>query len=772
MTSPTLEVPKPSLPNPRMRPLSSIAALLAATSCHLALAQEMPPVDAPHGLASLVVAQAPLAVSGDGRWRVHVDATNVLHHVATTDHAESGQLALSMVIDTLALDRAGARAALLTSRGCLGIVDFTPAASLHWVTLAGGQVRWSDAAPAGCGSAIETEHAGGHLGLLALALSDDGRLAATSDAVIDLAARRVVARIPQPRIVPYLPALVPTELHFVDGGKKLLALLAGVRPPADHYDDSHAVLLQAATWDLQSRRLLRLADIPNMPDSPIGMAASVDLATGHVWSLDGVPQGEDRVVLVRTPLSDCHARPQRVAVVDASIDQWIGDPHQRWLARATWSGANLSGIRTTGGLDAHVDSIGGASLLHLSPDRDVKFVPSPDGATLYGLRMPPPSKAWPPVRAYGGDVVEWHLPGLAAPPAPTAWATLACPDPTEAEGAAQVALQPRAIAAAWERRVSSLEALREHVDPVASGRCSERLPGDARAAAFVRTDGSLWLDVFDHYEQVDPATGHALASEPTVRKAGTCARPVPAAGGSVAWAGDTLTLRSFGTGARTAIDVRPGWSVGLVEVDAGELSVRWYSKRAVQAAGGAGQAASSLPFHDVTYDLHAWRTIRDEAGQDDPQSDGPSSEQGYFDRAPGLCKAPDGRKRDGWDVEVALNDAFASVRGVACVATLPDGIGQTAMRLGRDLEAGDAAPTSLPRTAVGSGGAIVVVQEGRSLRVFEVPRRRELGRIALAGGDASPQVHVLADRGWIIVDNPGAGDAATEHLVRGYAIPR
>ena len=52
-----------------MRILTFFAAILAATSFHVAVAQDLPPSDAP-GLASLVMRQGPLAVSGDGRWRV------------------------------------------------------------------------------------------------------------------------------------------------------------------------------------------------------------------------------------------------------------------------------------------------------------------------------------------------------------------------------------------------------------------------------------------------------------------------------------------------------------------------------------------------------------------------------------------------------------------------------------------------------------------------------------------------------------------------------
>lgn len=758
-----------------MRILSFLAAVLASTSFHAAVAQDLPPSDAP-GLASLVTRQGPLAVSGDGRWRVHVDAKNVLHRVATTDHVESGHLALPLMVRTLAIARGGERAALLSSGGCLGIVDFMPTTSLHWVALDGGNVRWSDAPPAACASADDTESPNAHFGLLVLALSDDGRLAATRVAVIDLEARRVVARMPQTSSGATAPAALPTELHFVDGGKKLLALLAGVRPPRDHYDDYHAVLLQAAVWDLETRHLLHLADIPTIADGGTGVAASIDLTTGFVWSVGHDPRVEGGGVLLRTPLSDCEARPQRVAAVDANIHQWIGDPRQRWLGRVTWNGADPDGRQTTPLLEVHVDSIVGAPLLHIESDRDVKFVASPDGSTLYGLRMPPASKAWPPVKAYGGDAVEWRIPGLASSAAvpPAAWGTHACADPTEAEGARLVVLQARPIPAAWERRMSTLETLREHLDPAArsGGHCSERLPGGVRAAAFVRTDGGLWLDAFDHYEQIDPATGHALASEPTVRRPGVCARPVPAADGSVAWAGDTLSLRSFGTGVRKAIDVRPGWKVELVALDAGQVRVRWTPKAGTPAAAGsAAEGGGSPPFHDVVYDMHGWRAITDVVDQDDPNSDAPDSAYAYYDEAPGLCKAPDGRKRDGWDVEVALNDAFESVRGVACVPSLPDGVGPTAMRLGLDLEAGDSAPDALVRTAAGSGGAIVVVQEGRTLRVFDVQRRKELGRIALAGEDLPPRVHVLADRGWIIVDTLVADGPATEHLVRGYAIP-
>jgi len=84
-----------------------------------------------------------------------------------------------------------------------------------------------------------------------------------------------------------------------------------------------------------------------------------------------------------------------------------------------------------------------------------------------------------------------------------------------------------------------------------NGRCSEQLPGGTPAVTFMRADGSLWLDAFDRYEQLDPATGLAKTREATVRKPGTCARPMPAAEGRMAWAGDTLSLRSFGSGRRT-----------------------------------------------------------------------------------------------------------------------------------------------------------------------------------------------------------------------------
>ena len=766
-----------------MRTRSFLAAALAALACCISAAQDLPPVNAPFALAALVTRQGQLALSGDGHWRVHVDAANQLHRVGTVDHVESGHVALPFLVNTLALARDGGRAALLSQGGCLGIVDFAAAASLRWVVLDGASMHWSSAPPAACASAdtnSNAEQPHEHFGLRVLALSDDGRLVATRTGVIDLEARRVVAWLPQTLLAEDTPAIAPTELHFVDGGKRLLALLAGLRPPEDHYDLYHAALLQAAVWDLGTRRLLRLVDIPTTQDTGSGFATSVDLATGVVWSVADA-QGAGGLALMRTPIADCRGQPQRVAPVDANLDanvgQWMADPHQRWLAQLRWPDMAADGKRTASGLTLRVDAIGGKTLLRAESDRDMRLFASPDGSTLYGLRMPPASKAWPPVRAYGGDVVEWHIAGLARVAAsdPVAWPARACADATEAPGAREFVPQARPIPARWERRVPLLETMRDRLDPAAAanGRCSERLPGGTPAVAFVRADGSVWLDAFDRYEQLDAATGRAKEREATVRKPGTCARPMPAAEGSMAWAGDTLSLRSFGTGARRPVDVRPGWQVQLVALGVGQVRARWIPKAGTPAAASAAEQGGSYPpFHDVVYDVHGWRTVSDLPGQDEASSDGPDSAYSYFDGMPGLCKAPDGRPRSGWDVEVALDDAFESVRGVACDPVRPDGIGQTVMRMGRDLEPGNDPSSGEMRTAVASGGPIGVVQEGRSLRVFDIPRRTELGRIALAGEGVPPKVHVLADQGWIIVDTLDADRPTTEHVIRGYAIPR
>jgi hypothetical protein len=760
----------------RIRPL--LATAFATLAFSIAAAQDLPPVNAPFALAALVTRQGQLAVSGDGRWRVHVDASNQLNRVSTANHVEAGHVALPFLVNAVVLARDGGRAALLSQGGCVGIVDFAPTVSMRWVVLDAEGMRWSSAPPPACSSPdIDTEQPDQHFGLRVLALSDDGRLVATRTGVIDLEARRVVARLPQMTLNEATPATVPTELHFVDGGKRLFALLAGLRPPEDHYDLYHAALLQAAVWDLGTRRLLRLIDIPTTTDTGLGLATTVDLASGDVWSVGADPRGGDKLALMRTPVAECRGQPQRVAAVDANVRQWLGDPRQRWLAQLKWDAADLSGRRTAAGLTLRVDAIGGTTLLRADSDRDLKIVSSPDGATLFGLRMPPPSKAWPPVKAFGGDVLEWHIAGAAraATSEPVPWAARTCTDPTELPGAREVVLQPRPMVARWERHVPLVQTERDRIDSAAAvkGRCSESAPADVSSAAFVRADGSLWLDVFDRYEQIDPATGLALAHEATVRKAGTCAKPAPAADGSVAWAGDTLSLRSFGTGSRRPIDVRPGWQVALVALDAGQVRVRWIPKVDKPAAASAVENSDSgSPFHDVVYDVHGWRTVSEVVDRDDPNSDGPDSAYSYFDQAPGTCKAPDGRIRSGWDIEVALDDVFESLRGVACDPHRLDGVGLTAMRLGVDLEPGNTLSTGDMRTTVASGGTIGVVQEGDVLRVFDIPRRHELGRIALARAGLPPKVHVLADPGWIIVDTRAADQPTTEHVIRGYEIPR
>jgi len=767
-----------------MRPYSFFAATLAIVAAGSGMAHDPPPVNAPYALGAMVTAQGPLAVSGDGHWRVHVDGANVLHRIRLVDRAEIGRIAMPIPVATLRLNHDGRRGALLSESGCIGIIDFSGEAQLRWAILNGASLRWTDSPPTGCTLNAEDlqaqrEQPDDHFGLRVIAISDDGRLVATRVGVIDVQARRVIARLPQTWLAEDTPATLPTELRFLEGGKRLLALVAALGPPSDRYDGYHAPLLQAAVWDLETRHLLQLRDVPTSSDTGTGLVASVNPDTGIVWSVDAQPGAEPAFTLLRTPIASCRGQPERVAPIGAPMAQWIGDPHQRWLAQLQWPRATLAGQRTAGGMTLRVVALSGTTLLRVESDRDVEgIVAAPDGSKIYGLRMPPASQKWPPVVSYGGDVVEWQVTGLAAPASlqPAAWPTRACADGREAPRARDVVPVAQTIVAAWERRIPAVETRRTRVDLDASGggHCSNLLLSSMPPAAFMRLDGTVWLDTFDRFEQLDLATGRTLALEKTVRKPGTCVMPMPRVGGSIAWAGDTLNVHAFGTNMRRSIDVRPGWQVRRIAQGAGRLLVQWIPKAGTfDVMGGGSEDSGFLPFHDVAYDMHGWRVISDELGHDDPESEGsdPSADL-YVESRPGLCRTPDGGLRTGWDMEVAFDDAFRSLRGVACDPALPEGRGQTLLRTGMDLEPAGTALVGGVRTAVASDEAISIVQEGHMLRVFDVPHRAELGRVALAHHEIVVAVHVSASSGWIVVDTMEGVGQRFHHIVRGYAISR
>src|ERR1700761_1412662 len=67
---------------------------------------------------------APLTLSADGLWRLHVDGHGVLHRVNLAEPSQQSQASLPTSVRRLSASRSGQKVAFATTTGCVGLTDF------------------------------------------------------------------------------------------------------------------------------------------------------------------------------------------------------------------------------------------------------------------------------------------------------------------------------------------------------------------------------------------------------------------------------------------------------------------------------------------------------------------------------------------------------------------------------------------------------------------------------------------------------------------------
>ena len=112
----------------RLLPIRALAALACTQAAAAVSAQE-------RQLREIGAAHAPLALSGDGAWRLHVDAHDVLHRVDLADPARESTVQLPPGVQRIAASGDGLKVALTTRRQ-VDLVDFGVAAG------AAAKVSW------------------------------------------------------------------------------------------------------------------------------------------------------------------------------------------------------------------------------------------------------------------------------------------------------------------------------------------------------------------------------------------------------------------------------------------------------------------------------------------------------------------------------------------------------------------------------------------------------------------------------------------------------
>lgn len=729
----------------------------------------------PMDLAARVQSRAPLALSADGQWRLHVDAHRVLHRARLDGAGLPTSVGLALTIRAMAVSADGRRAALVADSGCVAVADFDAAGPrsvrVRWLDderLAQDAVAWTDMPAPRCLATPERQaeidnslHSG--LGLAVVALSPDGRTLALRAGVVDLAASRVALRLPEAMALRNEPWLL--RLAFLADGRQLLAVSAetGWDQNEGSYEAAGDV---AAVWELPSGRLLRL-----------GPVASLQMPKGPPAEMErNLPQDVELTCGAALTL------PQSVLSAGTHT---LSDPRGRWIATVAWDGNDYFHRGDTGAIGvARVDNDREFATFKLK--QDVRgLAASADGSAIYGLATGAAGALSAvtdgPGRLLDDGVVELRVPPPGLAPraeATAAWPAKACGGAGESVDARRVTTTRTPLAAVWRRPITGRYEARTAAFPdLPSTACTDY--EDAHTV-FVRRDGSVWLDEFTSAERIDPATGGTLQRLPVLRQRDVCALPLPAADGFVTWQGDSLTLRTFDPkdGGRRALDVRPGWRVASVATLPSYVLAVWEAKPDImKTQSAAAQAGDVMPVHVVAYDNATGKRLGD-VFQEDPLGEtenwSPPRDPLPMDEATARasrCRPPPGPRDEPWSLQV---DVFGSLRADHCDA--PDAAPRTAFWTGLDLglaSPGTLNPDESQREVMAAAGAIGVVRDDRVLRVFDLPQRRELGRIALADAGARA-VTILPTQGLVLVESDeGTTDGKSyQRYLRAYAIPR
>lgn len=717
---------------------AQLTAVLLAASLHAQADNPGPLEDAGRGAREMA---GPLAVSADGRFRVHVDAAGNLRRIALADRRLVQTLPLGAPALLLSASRTAQKVAVLTEGGCIGVADF--GAQPPAVTWAPKQASsnesdllsraWTARAPERCEG--DGTNAGG---LPALALSVDGKLLAWRDRVVDIDRHRLVGRLPAEA----------TTLRFVDDDRKLFAgfVASGYQDEGLASPDSAVV----AVWDLASGELQAVLDDDHgLRIDATHMFSAYSPATGVAWWVNtshwqadirqdggGVSHYSLRLDAARP--GSCGAAAQRARLEDAEGDALVIDPFGRWAATIARLGPDATTkIGPDGSALQFFDLASGRRLQALSfPFQLRGAVASADGDRLFALAAAVPSRetgvraAVVPGIAPGAELREIPAPASALATrrddVATAWTRDACRIEDEEPGARRVARAVGTLARAWSMTLS---------DPT-------RTPaGDAVPVTFVRPDGSLWLARAHDLAQLEPATGRPLRTLPLPAGDKAVSRYDPRTDGFVNVQGDTVTWRAAGGGGRRLIDSSATLIVDGFDLRGRLVLVSWAPKPGAPLPKGETGMDDPYSRRFVFYDVASGRRVSEQAGSSAGANYATWDELSRRQAGFGLktCHDQAGAIDSGFDWRIDMLD---TVRAWRCQSSGARTVFWEGTQLQRDPATGQARSVQ-PRQVLATDGPLAVVYEDNRLRVFDAAARSELGSIEF-GGDKEPPAVTLS----------------------------
>ena len=714
-------------------------------------------------------ARAPLALSGDGAWRLHVDAHDVLHRASLADPTRETTLQLPHGVRALSASSDGLKVALSTDRQCIGLVDFgTPAADAAkvswrpWVSNGDGQplgpdsAAWTAQMPARCGDGRFAAP---------VAISADGKFVATADAVVDAATNRVVASLPT------LDRHV-LRLQFVDHDARLLIASATFDQHEETAPDASS--LSISVWDLASKSLVNDVEVDDAPLlGATAMQVGFSPQTNALSYVD-----ERRHALVQLMPGACGTAPRpRAPVGDDLGAAVVVDPYGRWFASSQALDATRdAGDWARGARFALIvrDMPTGRELARVASRYALTgLVATPDGGTLFALaaRSVEPETgdviAGSPAVPDGEQLVQVTLPDAAtsAPRDPAkAWERGFCKEAGEIPNARAMARSEHWLKPLWSRDLGADADAAAHDAQVVAADLRPCNDAPLSPMPFRTPDGGVWLDLGTRIAQLDPVKGTLAASLPTPRTKTVCSLVTPAGNGFLSAAGDTLTWRPLASAVdaakRRVVDRRPGWSAGIAGVQGDVVRVIWRAGQRTAVERDANDAPLNLLV--VDYDSSGKRVRESRSAESAHEGE---AELFALDAsaAPAPCHDHRGTPLAiGYDWRAG---PFGSQRAVTC-GPLP-GMARLVWWSGATIapRLDSSAPTPGAQPAI--DGAIAVFADDTTLHVVNLALQREFAQVDLAGG-TDGRTWVIAGKRLVLVEASG-GDG--HRWLRGYALP-
>ena len=707
--------------------------------------------------------RAPLAYSADGRWRLHVDASQILHRTAVGHPGSAQSIRLPINAKTLASSRSGDRVVFTSESACVGLVTFKDKARPTIAWLHGGPASSMSVSATPMAPGMPHESRCGLLPVDTVDIAPDGRYLATPFHVIDIDTGKAVAHLP--RNTGQLHGRAVVKVAFIDNQRGLLVFS---RFLGEGYESlSLPSNLQVAVWDLASGRLRRL-DTIETGDGALGIANYVEYSApnGAFYRVDHAAnfasqrrwkagRVESPLELVRHQLDRCDAKPS--VLLKLKPNEWenlLVDPAGRWVAtvrkRKADMRGNFDGSDTDEELLVH-DPASGKEIARFRVPRGMRgMLASPDGLQIRGLTAVPSKDPYQRVN-YGGDPVSVDLPPAnlrqtaLAPPSVSA----SCPIEDEMPQARTVARSLRLLDPLWTLMIDESSRL-------VSGK-----------------DDALWLDEGAMITALDPLTGKTLGRFPSGRTDETRKVAAPHSGGFISFEGDTLSWEAFGQAAqrprgRRMIERMPGWRVGQVHFQGRGLVAYWTALEQTKVAPQRGEAESPRALV-VTYDAASLRSVaRRRVAEDELGMLGDYTEPHYAPAHFPLCVDAAGAMDKGFDWRLGHFDSF---RMVACGSA---GAKRTVLWSHLDIAPKSASasvdPYETQRAVLGHDAGIAVAHDGGVLRVFDVAARHEMAQVSLTEKGPPYVATVRARAGVVLVEYGVQRDSGPARAVGAYLL--